>query len=65
MVENGFHYVNTRGSHNYYHKKIEGLDLVVQVVKGHEEDRQSRKTMDMSGRHSKIPKTKYKEWINS
>ena len=65
LVENGFSYRKTNGSHDYYHRRVGTEDYIVQVVQGKEKKRQSRKTMDMSARHSGIPKSKYEEWINS
>lgn len=65
LLEHGFLFVHSEGSHFFYVRKVVGEPhLVVQAVKGDEEKRQSRKTMDMSSRHSGISKDEYKRWIN-
>ncbi|HBF67508.1 MAG TPA: hypothetical protein DDW36_03735 [Candidatus Magasanikbacteria bacterium] len=64
LEENGFYYARTHGSHEFYVKR-NLPDKVVQVVVSNKENhRQSRKTMDMSSRHSGMPKSEYKKWIN-
>lgn len=65
LIEHGFRYSNTQSSHEFYVKVTETKQCVVQVIiNNKEKHRQSRKTMDMSLRHSGIPKSKYKDWIN-
>lgn len=66
LKENGFTYEHTRSSHDYYIKRELTGDRIVQVIISlKEKSRQSRKTMDMSARHSGISKSKYTEWINN
>lgn len=66
LTENGFYYNHTEGSHEFYIKRCSDKDYIVQVViSNKEKKRQSRKTMDMSSRHSGISKERYKEWINN
>lgn len=64
LEERGFLFIHQQGSHLYFAKRVAGHDCVVQVVLGKEEHRQSRKTMDMSSRHSGISKREYAAWIN-
>jgi len=65
LEENGFVYAHTRSSHDYYIKQDANGDRIVQVITSKKEQkRQSRKTMDMSSRHSGISKDHYKKWIN-
>ncbi|MEK7451821.1 MAG: hypothetical protein AAB664_00630 [Patescibacteria group bacterium] len=65
LKENEFAHVYTKGSHAFYVKKNEVEQRIVQVIIGsNEKDRQSRKTMEMSIRHSGIPKATYVSWIN-
>ena len=65
LIEHGFVFVHGEGSHFFYVKRgDDGRDSIVQAIKGKEEPRQSRKTIDMSIRHSGIPKSEYKTWIN-
>ncbi len=65
LEENGFTHTHTNGSHAFYVKRDEAEQRIVQVIIGtNEKNRQSRKTMEMSIRHSGIPKSKYVTWIN-
>lgn len=64
LVEHGFHYLYTKGSHDFYVKKESVSQHLVQVIGGKERQRQSRKTMEMSIRHSGILKQEYTQWIN-
>ncbi len=64
LLAHGFRFVHTKGSHEFYFKRTDGIPHLVQVVLHAEEARQSRKTMDMSVRHSGISRDEYKRWIN-
>lgn len=65
LEENGFVHTHTNGSHAFYVKKNATEQHIVQVIVGsNEKDRQSRKTMEMSIRHSGILKAAYVIWIN-
>lgn len=66
LKENGFKHTHTRGSHQFFVKSDDESDKIVQVIIGNKEKkRQSRKTMNMSIRHSGIPKGEYKKWIDN